>query len=283
MAEIHIIGQEIPITISQPCTALLAALAAARKEIPAIPMRGWNPHFKSEYVELSDVLDTVNPILEKHGLLATQFPINCGPYAVGVYTIIFHVETGEYIGGGAGLPLGEKASAQNATAAITYARRSSLCAVLQIVGDKDDDGNNAEGRTSKPVPASTPKAATKPATKETAKKAQAENKAAMKPPAAEIPSEPLGGKPEGTIPVQGEFNKLRDRALKIGQRLFEAKLITQPNRKIRAYLLSVTGAQEPEKLTYAQWNKFFQIVESQTNDQALATTIDEALKEAEAK
>lgn len=279
MAEINVIGQEIPITISQPCTALLTALAAARKEIPAIPMRGWNPHFKSEYVELSDVLDTVNPILEKHGLLATQFPINCGPGAVGVYTIIFHVETGQYIGGGAGLPLGDKASAQNATAAITYARRSSLCAVLQIVGDKDDDGNNAEGRTSKPAPAPTPKAAPKPATKEAAKKAQAENKAATKPPAAEIPKEPLGKPVKPTdIPVQGEFNKLRDRALKIGQRLFEAKLITQPNRKIRAYLLSVTGAQEPEKLTYAQWNKFFQVVEAQPNDEILAKTIEQELE-----
>src|SRR5699024_5628712 len=101
-----------------------------------------NPFFKSKYAPLNDVLNTVRPILSKHGLSVLQAPHTEGEN-VTITTILMH-ESGEWI---ESPPLSlkmDKVTAQGAGSAITYARRYALSAVLGISSEDDDDGNAAE-------------------------------------------------------------------------------------------------------------------------------------------
>lgn len=54
-----------------------------------------NPFFKSKYAPLDEVLNTVRPILSKHGLSVLQFPSGDGQNIV-VTTVVMH-ESGEWI------------------------------------------------------------------------------------------------------------------------------------------------------------------------------------------
>jgi hypothetical protein len=58
-----------------------------------------------------------------------------------------HAQSGEKVGGVMPLLL-TKQDPQGLGSALTYARRYSLCAVLNLVADDDDDGNTASQKTS---------------------------------------------------------------------------------------------------------------------------------------
>lgn len=104
-----------------------------------------NPFFKSKYAPLDEVLNTVRPILSKHGLSVLQFPSGDGQNIV-VTTVVMH-ESGEWIESDPLTLRADKATAQGAGSAITYARRYSLSAVLGISSEDDDDGNYATQQT----------------------------------------------------------------------------------------------------------------------------------------
>ena len=75
---------------SESIAALAAALAKAQGEMENAGKNSVNPHFKSKYADLAEILNTVRPVLSKHGLAVTQFPAFEGGTA--------HVET--ILGGG---------------------------------------------------------------------------------------------------------------------------------------------------------------------------------------
>jgi hypothetical protein len=111
-------------------------LAAAKAEIGAISKDSTNPFFKSKYFDINDLLNHVEPILQKHGLLVLQ-PIN----GDGVTTCIVEVD-----GDGAEqsfLPLPESNDPQKLGSAITYYRRYTLASLLALQA-VDDDGNSAK-------------------------------------------------------------------------------------------------------------------------------------------
>ena len=88
----------------------------------------------------------------KHGLIWVTLPVCRGDVPVLHYRLI-HAATGESIDGEMLLMLA-KQDPQGQGSAITYARRYSLMAVLGLVADEDDDGNNASrhnGRSSQPT------------------------------------------------------------------------------------------------------------------------------------
>ena len=120
---------------------LAAALARAQSEMRNPTTNATNPFFKSKYAPLNEVINVTKPILSKYGLSFIQMATT-KEMAVGVATMLLH-ESGQYI-------LSEylwltpvKDDPQAYGSALTYARRYSLCAVLGVVGDKDDDGNAA--------------------------------------------------------------------------------------------------------------------------------------------
>lgn len=125
----------------QPDTtsSLLAALWAVQQEAPTLPKDATNPHFKSNYTPLDTIVEKIGPILSRHGLVWTALPCRDEQGEPALRYRLAHVATGESLEGLMPLLLG-KADSQGMGAAITYARRYSLCAVLNLVADDDDDG-----------------------------------------------------------------------------------------------------------------------------------------------
>lgn len=114
-------------------------LLEAKKEIGKISKDSTNPFFKSKYFDVNGLLEHVEPILQKHGLLLLQ-PIE----AEWVKTQIFDIETGEKVSSEIHLP--QLNDPQKLGSAITYYRRYTLQSLLGLQAE-DDDGNRASRPT----------------------------------------------------------------------------------------------------------------------------------------
>lgn len=127
--------------------SLLEAILAVQTEVGPIAKDAINPAFQSKYTTLATIVETVGPILSKHELVWMTFPGSdeegrpCLDYA------LVHAPTGVERGGRMPLLL-TKQDPQGLGSALTYARRYSLCAVLNLVADDDDDGNAGSGKPS---------------------------------------------------------------------------------------------------------------------------------------
>lgn len=127
---------------------LAAALAKAQGELENATKSSQNPHFKSKYADLAEVLNTVRPVFSRHGLSVTQLP-SLDDDMVSVETMLLH-SSGQWISSKITTPVGGKRDAQSIGSAITYARRYSLAAIAGIA-QEDDDGN-AAAAPQKPQP-----------------------------------------------------------------------------------------------------------------------------------
>ena len=118
---------------------LLAALAKAQGEIENATKGSVNPHFKSRYADLAEVLNTIRPVFAAHGLSQIQSTGFDGS-RVTVDMAICHASGGYVTAQAACIP--GKSDAQGIGAATTYLRRylaASMCGIAQ----EDDDGNAA--------------------------------------------------------------------------------------------------------------------------------------------
>jgi hypothetical protein len=107
-----------------------------------ITKEGKNPAFKSKYVTLDSILDTLRPILTSNGLMLTQG--STPPWGVESITVesrIIHT-SGEWIATTVTIPV-TKPDAHGLGSALTYGRRYSVSALLAISADEDDDANGA--------------------------------------------------------------------------------------------------------------------------------------------
>lgn len=102
-----------------------------------------NPHFKSKYSTLANILNTILPILTKHKLAIIQNPSSDGSNVV-INTTLLH-ESGEWIELDQFTIKPDKVTAQGLGSAITYGRRYTLSALLGISSEDDDDGIIASG------------------------------------------------------------------------------------------------------------------------------------------
>jgi hypothetical protein len=116
-----------------------------QEEVGAVAKDSLNPHFKSNYFDINNVLEEVKPILTKNGLVVTQ-PLKQGV----VTTIVTDVESGESIESFLTFDENEK-NPQKIGSIITYYRRYTLCSLLGIAGE-DDDAEQAKTPTPKPKP-----------------------------------------------------------------------------------------------------------------------------------
>ena len=124
---------------SESIKELATALAAAQAEIENASKNASNPHFRSRYADLAEVLNTARPVLAKHGLSVAQFP-SLEDGIVSLETIMMHA-SGEWISGIASAPIA-KLDAQGVGSATTYLRRYSLAAMVGIA-QEDEDANVA--------------------------------------------------------------------------------------------------------------------------------------------
>jgi hypothetical protein len=117
---------------------LLTAIALAKQEFKPIAQLGYNPYHKSKYATLESILNAISESFVKYGLCLMQPTVIKDGQTI-VKTIIYHTESGEEIAGELLLP--SNLEPQKVGSAISYYRRYSLCSLLAIVADEDDDGN----------------------------------------------------------------------------------------------------------------------------------------------
>lgn len=116
------------------------ALVKAVNAIEGVKKAAANPFFSSKYANLEAVIETAHGPLSENGLTVIQGPGPMQDKALTVTTRIIH-ESGEWIESDFSIPLA-KHDPQSAGSAVTYARRYSLMAMLNMPA-VDDDGNDA--------------------------------------------------------------------------------------------------------------------------------------------
>ena len=131
----------------KPPVHLYAAIRAAQGKIETVRKNGENPHFHSKYATLDEIWENVRKPLNDAGLI-----VLCDVYTANgerlLTTRVIHAETGEEAS--CTFPIMAATNSPQAIgSAMTYARRYTLTALLEIVtGDgADDDGEAAENRT----------------------------------------------------------------------------------------------------------------------------------------
>ena len=124
---------------SDAINEISAALAKAQGEVANPVFNKTNPHFKSSYADLSSVLNAVRPALSKNGISIMQMT-NLEEAGIVLYTRLCHV-SGQWIE--SVYPVTTSGKHQEIAAALTYAKRLSLSAIVGVAGEEDDDGNAA--------------------------------------------------------------------------------------------------------------------------------------------
>lgn len=133
---------------SEQINELATALAKAQGELENASKSSSNPHFKSKYADLAEILNTVRPVFALNGLSVTQCPsFEAG--IVSVETILMH-SSGQWMSSVISAPV-SKQDAQGVGSAITYCRRYSLASVAGIA-QEDDDANSAVGHAPRQQP-----------------------------------------------------------------------------------------------------------------------------------
>lgn len=107
----------------------------AKKEIGTIVKDSKNPFFKSNYLSLNGLIESIEPLLLKNDLVLLQ-PIKEGL----VCTQIVDINTGEMVESQMMLP--NIQDPQKIGSAVTYFRRYTLQSLLGVNGS-DDDGQQA--------------------------------------------------------------------------------------------------------------------------------------------
>ena len=126
---------------SEQVDLISAALVEMQAESTHANFDSKNPHFKSKYASLSEVIDTAKPVLAKHGLAVIQLPSFRDNIGHVLCTRIVH-KSGQWIEDEMRLnPI--KDDPQGLGSALTYARRYSIPGVCMIASEDDDDGNAA--------------------------------------------------------------------------------------------------------------------------------------------
>lgn len=140
---------------SESIGALAKALSKAQTLIEGAVKDKTNPHFRSKYADLGNVVDAIRPAISGCGLSFAQIVIDIENRAA-IETIILH-ESGEWLSCGVVSVPVSKADAQGFGSAMTYARRYGLSAAFGVAPE-DDDGNaasHAKPSTARPAPVET--------------------------------------------------------------------------------------------------------------------------------
>lgn len=137
------------------------ALVKAISECENVTASRINPHFRSKYFGLADLLAEIKPVLGRYGLAAFQVPCSNAD-RVWINTSIIHISghifnCGELGVNAAGL------NQQNIGSVFTYLKRYALSTVVGVASElEDDDGHQAskppvQAYQAKPIQTQQPK------------------------------------------------------------------------------------------------------------------------------
>ena len=134
---------------SEQINELAAALAQAQDEFNPVKKSGINPHLKSRYATLDDVLNAVSQALARNGLALVQM-LDEGDLLT---TTLMHA-SGQWIASACAVPSMDGNRGVNQLqafgGALTYMRRYALTALLGVSSDSDDDAISASDETRQP-------------------------------------------------------------------------------------------------------------------------------------
>jgi len=120
---------------------LFKALAKFQQEVPVI--HKGTQGYGYTYANLSTIFEVINPLLQKNGLGFTQLMEGDS-----IRTVIFHLESGEYIEASANIPQNVTLKGMNdfqvLGSAVTYIRRYALSSALGLITDKDTDASGEQ-------------------------------------------------------------------------------------------------------------------------------------------
>ena len=134
------------LTTSELTDKIDQALAKAQGEFPIVERDSRNPHFKSTYASLAAIWVAVRGPLAKNGISITQHP---GEGENGKLLLQTRLAAGgQWIMSTCSVPVA-KQDVQGWGAALTYAKRYALQAIIGLADD-DDDGETAVGRPNEP-------------------------------------------------------------------------------------------------------------------------------------
>lgn len=138
------------LTHSEAFKSIMGAILKVQAAAGGVVRDATNPHFKSRYASLENVVDALRGPCQAAGLVILQSPSTEGNI-VSVQTMIVHAESGEWIASTLSMPA-SKPDAQGIGSAITYNCRYSLMALFNLP-PIDDDGEGAVARKGNGKPA----------------------------------------------------------------------------------------------------------------------------------
>jgi len=119
----------------------------AQKSFPEIEADAKNPFFGSAYSSLAEIVKLTTPVLAANGLAVSQVFETDDKGRDCLCTLLRHT-SGQWLESHLPLKVGKKDDMQALGSAISYARRYSLMAVLNIATKHDDDDGNAASQKS---------------------------------------------------------------------------------------------------------------------------------------
>lgn len=119
-------------------------LAELKKEVGKMTKDSKNPFFNSKYFDINQLLEHLEPLLQKNNLIVLQPIINKE-----VISKIIEIETGDEVFSSLELP--PLTDPQKIGSVITYYRRYTLQSLLGIQAE-DDDANKVSGKETKKEP-----------------------------------------------------------------------------------------------------------------------------------
>lgn len=126
---------------SATIATLATALCKAQAQVKDAIKRGTNPHFKSKYAPIEEVISACKEALNSNGISFIQGAEPTEGDTLQLSTMLLHT-SGEWIESTLTMrPV--KNDPQGIGSCITYARRYSLAAICGVASDEDDDGNAA--------------------------------------------------------------------------------------------------------------------------------------------
>jgi len=128
---------------------LAKSLAAWQSSNPTAAMSGKNPHFKSRFSTLQDIVDCARTATA-HGICFTQ-EVDFDDARMFVRTTMLHA-SGEMRESRTPIISRDNSDPQKMGSAITYAKRYGLQAIFGIPADEDDDGNKANEAPRRSLP-----------------------------------------------------------------------------------------------------------------------------------
>ena len=194
---------------------IATALAEAQASMGKALKQSNNPHFRSKYADLGNVMDACLPSLNAVGIALIQ-PTGEDEHGRFVETILIHGESGESLSCRVPLIVA-KNDMQGYGSAVTYARRYGLMAMAGIAPE-DDDANAA------------------------AKAAPKQEQRQQKP--QEIDADQIA-QATGYLADAESLDDLKDRWQKLPKAVQRIAAVVEAKDKAKAGLDAATGLEEP--------------------------------------